>query len=95
MSPKLKSILAHLTILGWIVAFIFNRMDPDSVTGFYLRQTLGLYLFILIGGLIPSIKVLIVMLLFVLWVFSFVGATQQQQKEIPYLGPVFNGGLKT
>jgi len=53
MDPKLKSILAHLTPVGWLFALILNSIKEDSMTSFYLRQLLGLYICFFITSFIP------------------------------------------
>ena len=38
MNSKAKAILAHITIIGWIIALILNMKDKDEFTSFYVRQ---------------------------------------------------------
>ncbi len=89
MNPKVKSILAHLTPLGWIVAFILNSIKKDLLTTFYLRQSLGLYICFFISGFIPDYYIIVWGLFFVFWVFSFVGAVKAMENLIPFIGTYF------
>ena len=42
MDDKTKSIVAHLTLIGWVIALILNQQDKGPNTSYYLRQNLGL-----------------------------------------------------
>lgn len=89
MNPKAKSMLAHLTPLGWLVSFLLNVRNSDELTGFYLAQSLGLYICFILTRLIPGYFVFAWALLFVFWVYSFIGASKGEQCPIPFLGLYF------
>lgn len=89
MTPQVKSIIAHVTPIGWIIAVIINSSDKDEFTSFYLRQVLGLYLIGLIGSLIPRLNAVISLVILVLWIMSIMGAIQKERKETPYVGRYF------
>lgn len=89
MNPKAKSMLTHLTPLGWLVSFILNVRDNDELTGFYLAQTLGLYICFFLTRLIPDYFIFAWGFFFVFWVYSFVGASKAEQNLIPFLGLYF------
>jgi len=55
MDGKTKAIVAHITIIGWIVAIVINSNDKDEFAGYYIRQLLGLYLTALVLSIIPVI----------------------------------------
>ena len=95
MNPKLKSIIAHLTLVGWIVALIMNSSEKDPLTSFYLRQTLGLFSILIVGTFVPVIRGLIYLILFVFWVFSLIGAIQGEEKSLPFLGEHFQDLFKS
>lgn len=94
MSPKLKSMLAHLTPLGWLLALVLNSRKKDQITTFYLRQSLGVYFCFLIARIIPEYFVIAWGFFFVLWVFSFVGASKTEENLIPFIGPYFQKWFK-
>ncbi len=99
MDDKTKSIIAHLTIIGWIIALVLNQNDKGANTSFYLRQTLGIYLFFILGGLIglfhiPFMVMLWYFLVFILWVLSILGALGGTQKEVPVVGDMFQQWFK-
>ncbi|MCW0482812.1 hypothetical protein [Gaoshiqia sediminis] len=94
MNAQLKSIVAHLTLVGWIVSLILNNSEKDDLTSFYLRQTLGIYLLGLVGTLIPALRIVIGIIVLVLWIISLIGAIQQEKKEIPVVGTYFQDWFK-
>ena len=89
MNPKAKSMLAHITPLGWLVAFVLNARESDQLTGFYLAQTLGLFICFFLTRFIPDYFIFAWAFLFVLWVYSFVGALKGDENLIPFLGSYF------
>ncbi|WP_423128426.1 hypothetical protein [Gaoshiqia sp. Z1-71] len=89
MSSQLKAIVAHITLIGWIIALILNNTEKDELTSFYLRQTLGIYLLGLVGTIIPAIRVIVGVVVFILWIISLIGAIQQKRNEIPVIGTYF------
>ncbi|MGD9929478.1 MAG: hypothetical protein AB7U05_05635 [Mangrovibacterium sp.] len=94
MNAQLKSIVAHLTLVGWIVSLILNNSEKDELTSFYLRQTLGIYLLGLVGTLIPALRIVIGIIVLVIWIISLIGAIQQEKKEIPVVGVYFQDWFK-
>lgn len=89
MKPKTKSMLAHLTPLGWLVSFVLNTRERDNLTGFYLAQTIGLYLCFFLTRFIPGYYVIAWAFFFVFWIYSFVGALKGEQNLIPFFGSYF------
>ena len=94
MTPQVKSIIAHITLIGWIVALVLNNSERDSQTSFYLRQTLGIYILGAIGSFIPGVRVVIGIICLILWIISLVGAAQDKQTEVPVVGPYFQDWFK-
>lgn len=92
MNPKAKSMLAHLTPIGWLLALGLNHLGKDSkdpLTSFYLRQLAGLYLCFFITRFIPEYYIVVWGFLFVFWVYSFVGTVKALEQPIPFLGTLF------
>jgi len=89
MNPRAKSMLAHLTPVGWIIAFFKNSSKKDSITGFYLAQTLGLYICFFLTRFIPEYYIIAWGFIFVFWVFSFVGASKSEENLVPFIGIYF------
>lgn len=89
MNPKVKSMLSHLTPIGWLIAWAINRVKKDSMTSFYLRQLLGLYVIFFITSFIPDYYIIAWGFIFALWTYSFVGTVKLSENLIPFIGPLF------
>lgn len=89
MDGKTKAIVAHITIVGWIIALVLNNNDKDEFASYYIRQLLGLYLAGIILSIIPVIGWIVSIVVFIFWIISLIGAIQGEKKEIPYVGPLF------
>ena len=85
MDSKTKAIVAHVTWVGWLIAFIVNNSEKDELASYYIRQQLGLILTLLcywmasfsfgiMAGFIPFINILVGLFLFFLGMAVFVGA---------------------
>jgi len=94
MEPKVKSIIAHITFIGWLIAFLINNNDKDEMTNFFLRQTLGIFVIGIIGSFFPVIRVIVGIIIFILWLMSLISAIQGETKEVPYLGEHFQKWFK-
>lgn len=89
MDGKTKAIVAHITIIGWIIAIVVNSNDKDEFASYYIRQTLGIYLAGIVFGWIPYIGWIISIVVFVFWILSLVGSIQGEKNETPILGQYF------
>ena len=99
MDDKTKSIVAHLTFIGWIIALVSNQTDKGPNTSFYLRQNLGLWLIAIAGSAlgmftISIIGTIISVAVLVLWILSLLGALSGEQKPSPVLGDMFQQWFK-
>ncbi|MFZ1676883.1 MAG: hypothetical protein WBP41_04085 [Saprospiraceae bacterium] len=100
MDDKTKSIVAHLTLIGWIIALVMNQSDKGPNTSYYLRQMLGLTVLGVLGWLvgmvpIPYLSMIFSILVLVLWVLSLIGALSGQQKPVPVVGEMFQQWFKS
>ena len=94
MDGKTKAIVAHITIIGWIIALVINSSEKDEFASYYIRQLLGIYLAGFILSLIPFIGWILSIVVFVFWILSLVGAIQGEKKETPWLGKYFQDWFK-
>lgn len=99
MDDRTKSIVSHLTPIGWLISFYFNYKNKETNTSFYLRQTLGIYIFAIAGGLIALFHILIPVIIWYLLVtalliISLTGALNGTQKEVPVTGDMFQMWFK-
>jgi hypothetical protein len=95
MDAKTKAIVAHITIIGWIIALVANSREKDPLAAFYIRQTLGIMLIGLFAW-VKFIGIFISIACLVLWIISLVGAIQGEERPVPVLGEYFQewfGGL--
>jgi len=86
-NSHLVGILAYITIIGWIVALVLHMQKKTDFGGFHIRQTLLLYIGIVVLGWIPIIGWIVALLLWVLWLIGLIGAAQGKKNLIPILGP--------
>jgi uncharacterized membrane protein len=90
MSDKLKAIIAHVTLIGWIIAIVLNLSNKTPLTSFYLRQMMGILLLGLLFNLFSGIISMVLSILLIgLWVYSLLGAFAEEKRELPYIGTYF------
>ncbi len=94
MDGKTKAIVAHITLIGWIIALVVNSNENDEFASYYIRQLLGLYLAGIVLLLIPIIGWIISIVIFVFWIMSLIGAIQGEKKETPIIGKYFQEWFK-
>ena len=84
-TAKTRAIVAHITLIGTIIALVQNNADKDSFASFYIRQMFGLFIIglgimvlsYLIIATVPSLFILVTLLrigLIALWILSLIGA---------------------
>lgn len=99
MDDKTKSIVAHLTLIGWIIALVMNQSEKGANTSFYLRQNLGLAILAIAGSIIGMLTLSIIstivgIAVLVLWILSLLGALSGEQKLSPGVGDMFQQWFK-
>lgn len=92
---KNVAIIAHITIIGWIIALVMNNNNPNELASFYIRQVLGIMLFAIILSWVPVLGWLIGIILFVFWIMSLIYAIGGKQKEVPLIGGLFQDWFKS
>ena len=100
MDPKIMSVLAYLTIVGWLAALVLNNPKRELVS-FHLRQGLGVLLLFILSGFAMSVPVagqLVgaagYLLTFLLWLIGILGAIEGEEKVVPILGEQFQEWFK-
>ena len=95
MDAKTKAIVAHITLIGWIVALVMNQNEnKDEFVSFYIRQMLGLLIIWFITIWIPVIGWVVWIAAVVFWVISLIGAANGELKLVPILGQHFQEWFK-
>jgi uncharacterized membrane protein len=94
MDDKTKSIVAHITLIGWIIALVMNQNEKGENTSFYLRQNLGLWIIAVAGTVVGMftfsiIGTIVSLAVFILWILSLVGALGGEKKPVPVVGDMF------
>ncbi|MEM0931341.1 MAG: YtxH domain-containing protein [Bacteroidota bacterium] len=93
-SGKTVAIIAHITLIGWIIAIVMNSSNKTEIGSFYIRQVLGIFLVFLVTGFIPFINLLGWLFGLVLLIVSLVGAINGEQKPVFLLGETFQNWFK-
>ncbi len=90
------AIIAYITIVGLIIAFVMNNDKHNSFASYHIRQSLGLMvcgIAVWIVGMIPIIgwlfSILAFFVLLYLWIMGLMSAVNGKMKPIPFLGESF------
>lgn len=99
---KKIAIIAYLTIIGLVIAFLMNKEKNNEFAKFHIRQNLGLFVIGLLSSIIQFIPIIgqiagpiIGLLLFVLWIIGLLGAINNKEKEVPFVGNMFQKWFNT
>lgn len=97
MNKKTTGIVAYITIVGWLIAFVAGDKEGAK---FHLNQALVLAIVNLVNsllvtrilGIIPFVGGLVSMVislaLFVCWILGLVYAIKEEEKELPIIGAI-------
>jgi uncharacterized membrane protein len=90
---KTVAILSYVTVIGFIVAIVMHQSRKTQLGAFHLRQTLGLWLTGVVGGVCALVPILgwivwflLVIGLFVLWLLGLISALKGDTRPVPLLG---------
>ena len=92
---KTVAIIAHLTLIGWVIALVMNNGNKSEIGSFYIRQSLGIMLISIVGSFIPFVNILVWIFVFVLWIMSIIGAFSGEKKPVFLLGSYFQEWFKS
>lgn len=98
---KTIAIIAYITFIGLIIAFVLNMEKKNSFALFHIRQSLGLVLVALVLGIINIIPILgwvisIIgsIILLIMWISSLMSALNGNEKPVFLLGEKFQEWFK-
>ncbi len=98
---KKIAIIAYITIIGLIVAYVMNNDKKLPFASYHIRQSLGLGVTALalgVIGLIPIlgwfINVIGFFVLIYIWVVGLMNAINEKEIPVPILGKRFNKWFK-
>jgi len=101
MNAKLKAVLSHITLIGWIIAIVVNSGKKEEYASFYIRQTIGIYLGWFVLGIIASVPFLGwficaigSLILFIFWLMSLIWSASDEMKPIPWVGEMFQSWFR-
>ena len=90
---KTVAILAYVTLIGFIVAIVMHQGNKTALGAFHLRQTLGLVVTGLVGGIVAVVPILgwivwfvVFIGLLVLWLLGLISAIRGDTRPVPVLG---------
>ena len=88
------AIIAHIHLIGWIIALIMNSNNKTELGSFYIRQMLGLILLSFLG-VIPVVGWILLILIFIAWIISLINALGGKTKPTFLLGSKFQEWFKS
>ena len=93
-NSKTVALVAHFTLIGWIIAIIMNNGNKTQLGSFYVRQMLGLIITQFVISFIPIVNLIGGVVIFIFWIMSIIGAANQEEKLTPGLGKLFQDWFK-
>ena len=93
-SGKTIAIIAHITFIGWIVAIIMNSSNKTEIGSFYIRQTLGIWIFMMLLGLVPVVGCLAGVVGLVFIIISLIAAINRKMTSTVGVGHFFQDWFK-
>ncbi|MFS4454888.1 YtxH domain-containing protein [Maribacter sp. 2304DJ31-5] len=94
-SGKTVAILAHITLIGWIIAIIMNSQNKSEFGSYYIRQTLGIWIFVIVLSFIPIVGCFASLLGLVLVIISLVNAANGKMVPTVGVGHLFQDWFKS
>lgn len=91
---KNVAIIAHITLIGWVIALVMNNSNKTDLGSFYIRQMLGLLILSFVLWFVPVVGWILNLVIIVLWIMSLVGALSGEKKLTPILGEHFQNWFK-
>jgi len=98
---KNMAVIAYITIVGLIIAFVMNNDKKNAFASFHIRQSLGLGITGLALGIISLIPflgwiiyIIGIFILLYLWIMGLMNAINDKQDGVPFLGDKFSEWFK-
>jgi ElaB/YqjD/DUF883 family membrane-anchored ribosome-binding protein len=91
---KNVGIIAHITLIGWVIAIVMNSSNKTEFGSFYIRQMLGLILVSVVTSFIPIVNFVAWIPLLVAWIMSLISALGGEMKPSWLLGEQFQDWFK-
>ncbi|TXD82094.1 hypothetical protein ESY86_15610 [Subsaximicrobium wynnwilliamsii] len=98
---KTIAIIAYLTIIGLIIAYVMNNEKKNAFAKYHIIQSLGIALTAIalsIVGLIPILGWIInligILVLLYMWIMGLINAINEKQQPVPILGKHYEEWFK-
>ena len=95
------AIIAYITIIGLVIAYVMNNDKKDTFAAYHIKQSLGLAatgLVLGIVGMVPIlgwiINILGIIILLYMWVIGIMNAINEKESPVPILGEKYKEWLK-
>ncbi len=90
ISEKEKSngIIAYITIIGFIIAFIQNQEQKSDYVNYHIRQMIGIIVCSCVW-VVPFLGWILGLGVIVMWIMGVMGAMSGERKPIPIVGEHF------
>lgn len=95
------AIIAYITIIGLIIAYIMNNDKKDAFALYHIKQSTGLALTALALGMIGMIpilgwiiNILGVFVLLYMWILGMMNAINGKESSVPILGEKYEEWFK-
>ena len=85
MDKKVTGIVAYITWIGWLIAFLAGDKEGAK---FHLNQALVLMIAGTICGFVPIIGWITAIVVFVFQIMGLIYAIQDVEKEVPLVGKI-------
>ena len=91
MNKKTTGILAYITWIGWLIAFLAGDKEGAK---FHLNQALVVNLASIVCGILGYIPVInlvggiLGIVVFVFWVMGLIAAIREEEKPLPVIGNI-------
>ena len=69
MDNKTLSIVAYITLIGWLIAYFSGKENADDFLKYHLRQGFGIFIF----TIVLSVVLNIVMMITGIYIFGYLG----------------------
>ena len=104
MTNRTMAIVAYITIIGWVVAYLSYRKSDDKspFVRYHLGQSIGIILLSvalsivsgILVGLLPALATLFYLISlcpFILMLLGIITASNEAQRPIPLIGKLVEG----
>lgn len=99
---KAIAIIAYLTIIGFIVAYLLNNDKRNSYAAYHIRQGLGVGLTSIVAGMIGVVPFLgwiaalaVIVLYVIMLITGIITAANGQEKPVMFMGKKFEEWFRT